>query len=68
MIGAVGVSGSTVEDDRAVAEAGAAALDRADPGAPAELPASFAEPSGGGGLTGGVVGSKSGEEIPSRQD
>ena len=68
VIGAVGVSGSTVEDDRAVAEAGAAALDGPAAGAPAELPASFAEPSGGGGLTGGVVGSKSGEEIPTQQD
>lgn len=28
MIGAIGVSGSTVEDDRAVAAAGAAALGR----------------------------------------
>jgi uncharacterized protein GlcG (DUF336 family) len=56
VIGAIGVSGSTVEDDHAVATAGAAALG----GLNAEttltgLPASFAEKSGGGGLSGGVV-------------
>jgi uncharacterized protein GlcG (DUF336 family) len=56
VIGAIGVSGSTVEDDHAVATAGAAALG----GLTAEttltdLPASFAEKSGGGGLSGGVV-------------
>jgi uncharacterized protein GlcG (DUF336 family) len=56
VIGAIGVSGSTVEDDHAVATAGAAAL-----GGPTaettltDLPASFAEKSGGGGLSGGVV-------------
>jgi uncharacterized protein GlcG (DUF336 family) len=56
VIGAIGVSGSTVEDDRAVATAGAAAL-----GGPiAEttltgLPASFDNPSTLGGLNGGVV-------------
>ena len=66
VIGAIGVSGSTVEDDRAVAEAGAAALDGANAGAPAELPSVLAVASGGGGLSGGVVGSKSGEEIPSK--
>ncbi len=49
VVGAIGVSGSTVEDDRAVAEAGAAAL--------GATPAVFAEPSGGGGKAGGVVGS-----------
>ena len=55
VIGAVGVSGSTVEDDRAVAEAGAAALDNAlADAAAAELPAFFAEKSGGGAL-GGVT-------------
>jgi uncharacterized protein GlcG (DUF336 family) len=57
VVGAIGVSGSTVEDDRAVAEAGAAAL--------GDSPAIFAEPSGGGGLSGGVVGRNAGEEIPS---
>jgi uncharacterized protein GlcG (DUF336 family) len=56
VIGAIGVSGSTVEDDHAVATAGAAALG----GLNAETtltdpPASFAEKSGGGGLSGGVV-------------
>lgn len=56
VIGAVGVSGSTVEDDRAVAEAGAAALDNAlADAAAAELPAFFAEKSGGGGALGGVT-------------
>jgi uncharacterized protein GlcG (DUF336 family) len=49
VLGAVGVSGSTVEDDRAVAEAGVAALN-----GPLAV---FDEKSGGGGLTGGVVGS-----------
>jgi uncharacterized protein GlcG (DUF336 family) len=49
VLGAVGVSGSTVEDDHAVAAAGAAAL--------VVLPAFFDEKSGGGGLNGGVVGS-----------
>jgi uncharacterized protein GlcG (DUF336 family) len=56
VIGAIGVSGSTVEDDHAVATAGAAAL-----GGPTaettltDLPASFDRPSGLGGLSGGVV-------------
>jgi uncharacterized protein GlcG (DUF336 family) len=66
VIGAIGVSGSTVEDDRAVAEAGAAAL---EDGALSGLPAFFDEKSGGGGKAGGVVGSSyrnAGEEIPSR--
>src|SRR5215210_9534482 len=56
VIGAIGVSGSTVEDDRAVAAAGAAAL--GGPNAETaltDLPASFTEKSGGGGLSGGVV-------------
>src|SRR5215207_8117082 len=56
VIGAIGVSGSTVEDDRAVATAGAAAL--GGPNAETaltDLPASFTEKSGGGGLSGGVV-------------
>jgi uncharacterized protein GlcG (DUF336 family) len=47
VIGAIGVSGSTVEDDRAVAEVGAAALDGVT-----DL---FDQKSGGGGLRGGVV-------------
>ncbi len=47
VLGAIGVSGSTVEDDRAVAEAGVAAL--------GATPAVFAEPSGGGGAAGGVT-------------
>jgi uncharacterized protein GlcG (DUF336 family) len=58
VIGAIGVSGSTVEDDRAVAEAGVAAL-AANDEALANLPTIFDEPSGGGGLNGGVVGSRS---------
>ncbi len=61
VVGAIGVSGSTVEDDRAVAEAGATAL-----GAATDI---FDQPSGGGGKAGGVVGSamrNAGEEIPSR--
>jgi uncharacterized protein GlcG (DUF336 family) len=56
VIGAIGVSGSTVEDDRAVATAGAAAL--GGPNAETtltDLPANFAEKSGGGGALGGVV-------------
>ncbi len=61
VIGAIGVSGSTVEDDRAVAEAGVAALTTATADALVDVPASFDEPSGGGGLNGGVVGSRSGE-------
>jgi uncharacterized protein GlcG (DUF336 family) len=57
VIGAIGVSGSTVEDDHAVASAGAAAL-----GGPTaettltDLPASFDERSGGGAADGGVLG------------
>ena len=61
VVGAIGVSGSTVEDDRAVAEAGVAALATATAGALVDVPASFDEPSGGGGLNGGVVDSRSGE-------
>jgi uncharacterized protein GlcG (DUF336 family) len=56
VIGAIGVSGSTVENDHAVAATGAAAL--GGPNAETtltDLPASFDEPSGGGGLSGGVV-------------
>jgi uncharacterized protein GlcG (DUF336 family) len=57
VIGAIGVSGSTVEDDRAVADAGVAALDDATTEALTDLPDFFDTPSGGGGLNGGVVGS-----------
>ena len=53
VIGAIGVSGSTVENDRAVAEAGAVAL--GGPNLLSTLPAFFAEKSGGGGSPGGVV-------------
>lgn len=56
VLGAIGVSGSTVEDDRAVAEAGVAALGAAD---------IFDQPSGGG-AAGEIVGSTVGEEITSR--
>ncbi len=67
VIGAIGVSGSTVEDDRAVAEAGAAALTAASTNALTDLPTWFDEKSGGGGKAGGVVGSRTtGEEIPSQ--
>jgi uncharacterized protein GlcG (DUF336 family) len=56
VIGAIGVSGSTVEDDHAVATAGAAALGGLNAETTlTDLPASFAEKSGGGGLSGGVV-------------
>jgi uncharacterized protein GlcG (DUF336 family) len=57
VIGAIGVSGSTVEDDRAVAAVGAAALGGPNADLLSSLPAFFAEPSGGGGKAGGVVGS-----------
>jgi uncharacterized protein GlcG (DUF336 family) len=57
VIGAIGVSGSTVEDDRAVAEAGASALGGPNADLLSSQPASFDEKSGGGGLNGGVVGS-----------
>ena len=50
-----------VENDRAVAEAGVAALAGANTGDVTTLPDSFDEPSGGGGLNGGVVGSRSGD-------
>ncbi len=55
VIGAIGVSGSTVEDDRAVAAAGAAALGGPNVDSLAALPALFAEKSGGGGASGGVL-------------
>jgi hypothetical protein len=66
VIGAVGVSGSTVEHDRAVAEAGVAALEgTADAASLANLPATFDVKSGGGGAPGGVNGDRTaGEEIP----
>jgi uncharacterized protein GlcG (DUF336 family) len=54
VIGAIGVSGSTVEDDRAVAAAGAAALGGPNGDLLSTLPASFDEKSGGGGDRGGV--------------
>ena len=54
VIGAIGVSGSTVEDDRAVAAAGAAALGGPNGDLLSTLPASFDEKSGGGGARGGV--------------
>ncbi len=55
VIGAIGVSGSTVEDDRAVAAAGAAALGGPNVDLLSSLPAIFAEKSGGGGARGGVI-------------
>jgi len=55
VIGAVGVSGSTVENDRAVAAAAAAALGGPNADLLASLPAVFAEPSGGGAASGGVL-------------
>ena len=57
VIGAIGVSGSTVEDDRAVAEAGVAALAGASAEAAAGLPTVIDQQSRVGGLNGGVVGS-----------
>ena len=59
VIGAIGVSGSTVENDRAVAVAGAAALGGPNVDLLSTQPALFAEKSGGGGLSGGVVNDKS---------
>jgi uncharacterized protein GlcG (DUF336 family) len=55
VIGGVGVSGSTVENDRAVAAAGAAVLGGPNAASALDLPASFDQPSGGGGVPGGVV-------------
>jgi uncharacterized protein GlcG (DUF336 family) len=55
VIGAIGVSGSTVEDDRAVAAAGAAALGGPNADLLSALPAAFDRKSGGGGARGGVV-------------
>lgn len=60
VLGAIGVSGSTVENDHAVATAGVAAL--AQPVAAAAsnlaLPASFDRRADGGGLSGGVIAGK----------
>lgn len=53
VLGAIGVSGSTVEADRAVAEAGVAALENAED--VSALPSTFDEKSGGGGASGGVL-------------
>ena len=53
IIGAIGVSGSTVENDHAVAAAGAVAL--GDANALTALPALFDEKSGAGGALGGVT-------------
>jgi uncharacterized protein GlcG (DUF336 family) len=58
VIGAIGVSGSTVENDRAVAAAGAAALGGPNEDLLSSLPAFFAEKSGGGAADGGVLGNK----------
>src|SRR5687768_15793669 len=55
VIGAIGVSGSTVENDRVVAEAGVAALASASTDTLTDLPAFFDEKSGGGGSPGGVT-------------
>ena len=56
VIGAIGVSGSTVENDRAVAATGAAALGGPNADLLNSMPAVFAEKSGGGGAYGGVLG------------
>ena len=68
VIGAVGVSGSTVEHDRAVAAAGVAVLEASsETSGLSNLPATFDEKSGGGGVPGGVVNNlRPGEEIPQR--
>ena len=55
VIGAVGVSGSTVEHDRAVAEAGVAAVEGTGDAGGSALPAAFDQKSGGGGSPGGVL-------------
>jgi uncharacterized protein GlcG (DUF336 family) len=68
VIGAVGVSGSTVENDRAVAEAGVGALgETSDASGLSSLPASFDQRSGGGGPSDSVIESTSGEEIPQQR-
>ena len=65
VIGAVGVSGSTVENDRAVAEAGVAAVEETgNASGLSTLPVTFDQRSGGGGPSGGVIDRTAGEEIP----
>ena len=54
VIGAIGVSGSTVENDRDIAAAGAAALGGPNGDVLSTLPGFFDEKSGGGGARGGV--------------
>jgi uncharacterized protein GlcG (DUF336 family) len=54
VVGAIGVSGSTVEDDRAVAEAGAAALSGPD-SAQTDFPDASDQPARVGGALGGVT-------------
>ena len=67
VIGAVGVSGSTVENDRAVAGAGVEALGKtSDASGLSNLPASFDQKSGGG-PSDGAIESTSGEEIPQQR-
>ena len=56
VIGAIGVSGSTVENDHAVAAMGAAALGGPNADLLSSPPAVFAEKSGGGAASGGVLG------------
>ncbi|HET7094055.1 MAG TPA: heme-binding protein [Thermomicrobiales bacterium] len=55
VIGAIGVSGSTVENDRAVAAAGVAALEKPAAASAAAPPASFDQRSVAGGASGGVL-------------
>jgi uncharacterized protein GlcG (DUF336 family) len=55
VIGAIGVSGSTIENDRAVAGAGAAVLGGPNVDLLSTVPAFFDEKSGGGDALGGVV-------------
>jgi uncharacterized protein GlcG (DUF336 family) len=55
VIGAIGVSGSTVENDRVVAAAGAAALGGPNVDLLSTLPAFFDEKSGGGAALGSVT-------------
>ena len=57
VIGAIGVSGSTVDNDRVVAEAGVAALADASTEALPDVPAAVDPQARLGGLSGGVVGS-----------
>jgi uncharacterized protein GlcG (DUF336 family) len=55
VIGAVGVSGSTVENDHAVAAAAVAAIEKPATSQSEAAPAAFSQRSGGGGLSGGVI-------------